>query len=182
QQSAENEDREQPVAAEDPADSTEHRARAEQEQPDLQQITGAKQRPGHRALPLVVFQTPWRPRPVRLRRVAPARAVERWNVLKRDEDMAVELHVRHVLNHAVRRQRPFLVVAAEQRDLDLLAFVLARVVLHRSQRTASPRGSMLWLSPEPARSRPRVVPENLGTPHDHLATTPPPPTHPPPPL
>src|SRR5947207_1378094 len=68
-------------------------------------------------LPLVVFQTPWWPGPVGLRRIAAAGAVERGDVLKRDQDMAVQLDVRHVLDHAVRRQRPLLVIPAEERDL-----------------------------------------------------------------
>src|SRR6478609_7162474 len=70
-----------------------------------------------------------------LRSVAAARAVKRRNVLKGDEDVAVQLDVRDLVDVAVRGQHAFLVLAAEQRDLDLLALVLARVVLHRSERS-----------------------------------------------
>src|SRR5918992_5588420 len=69
-------------------------------------------------------------RPVGLGRVAPARAVERGDVLERDQDVPVELDVRDVLDRAVRRENALLVLAAEQGDLDLLALVLVRVVLH----------------------------------------------------
>ena len=43
--------------------------------------------------------------------------------------MPVELDVRHLLDRAVRGQHAVLVLAAEQRDFDLLALVLVRVVL-----------------------------------------------------
>src|SRR4051794_11809332 len=66
-------------------------------------------------------------RPVRLGRVATARAMERRDVLQRDEDVAVELDVRHLVDSAVRREDTVLVIAAEERDLHLLALVLARV-------------------------------------------------------
>src|SRR6059036_94773 len=71
-------------------------------------------------------------RPVRLRGVAAARAVERGDVLKRDEDVAVQLDVRDVLDIAVRGEHALLVLAAEERDLDLLTLVLVGVVLHRT--------------------------------------------------
>ena len=69
-------------------------------------------------------------RPVGLGRIAAARAVEARDVLERDEDVTVELDVRDVLDRAVGGQGPLLVFAAEQRELDLLALVLVRVVLH----------------------------------------------------
>src|SRR5436309_1635324 len=69
-------------------------------------------------------------RPVRLGRIAAARAVERRDVLQRDEDVAVELDVRDLVDGAVRGEDAVLVIAAEERDLHLLALVLARVVLH----------------------------------------------------
>src|SRR5918992_2095135 len=71
-------------------------------------------------------------RPVGLGRVAAARAVQRCDVLQRDEDVAVELDVGDVLDRAVRRQRALLILAAEECDLDLLALVLVRVVLHEA--------------------------------------------------
>src|SRR4051812_28789214 len=80
-------------------------------------------------------------RPVGLGRVAAAGAVQRGDVLERDEDVPVELYVRDVVDGAVRGQHAVLVVAAEERDLDLLALVLAGVVLH-----------------EPAQSTRRIVP------------------------
>src|SRR5712691_11998204 len=69
-------------------------------------------------------------RPVRIGRVTAARAVEGGDVLQRDEDVAVQLDVGDVLDVAVRRQDALLVLAAEERDLDLLPLVFARVVLH----------------------------------------------------
>jgi hypothetical protein len=56
--------------------------------------------------------------------------VERGDVLKWDEDVTVQLDVRHVLDVAIGGQDTLLVLAAEKRDLDLLAFVFVRVVLH----------------------------------------------------
>jgi hypothetical protein len=57
--------------------------------------------------------------------------VEGGDVLERDEDVAVQLDVRDALDGAVGRERAFLVLAAEELDLDLLPLVLVRVVLHR---------------------------------------------------
>src|SRR5439155_16203587 len=79
-------------------------------------------------------------RPVRFRCIAPARAMERGDVLERDEDVAVQLDVRDVLDVAVSRQHAFLILAAEEGDLDLLALVLARVVLHSVSLTAANSG------------------------------------------
>src|SRR3954451_15272349 len=77
----------------------------------------------------VVLVEPAR-RPVRLRSVTAARAVEGRDVLERDQDVPVQLHVRDVLEVAVGGQHPVLVLAAEEGDLNLLALVLVRVVLH----------------------------------------------------
>ena len=52
------------------------------------------------------------------------------DVLQRHEDVAVQLDVGDLVDVAVRRQDALLVFAAEERDLDLLALVLAGVVLH----------------------------------------------------
>src|SRR5581483_11090989 len=79
-------------------------------------------------------------RPVGLGRVAAARAVQRGDVLQRDQDVPVELHVRDVLDVAIRGEHAVLVFAAEERDLDLLALVLVRVVLHAARR-AYPMGA-----------------------------------------
>ena len=81
-------------------------------------------------LPVVLEQAARRPVFV-LRRVAAARAVERRDVLERDEDVAVQLDVGDLVDVAVCGEDALLVIAAEERDLDLLALVLARVVLHR---------------------------------------------------
>src|SRR5262245_8987799 len=78
-------------------------------------------------------------RPVRLGSVAAARAVKRGDVLQRHEDVAVQLDVRDLVDEAVRGENTLLVVAAEESDLDALAFVFARVVLHGGQ--SSPRRS-----------------------------------------
>ena len=64
-------------------------------------------------------------------RVAAAGAVERGDVLQRHEDVAVQLDVRDLVDVAIGREHALLVLAAEERDLDLLALVLPRVVLHR---------------------------------------------------
>src|SRR5262249_46684532 len=69
-------------------------------------------------------------RPVRPGRIAAARAVEGSHVLERDQDVTVELDVRDVVDGTVRGEHAVLIVAVHQRDLDLLALVLARVVLH----------------------------------------------------
>jgi hypothetical protein len=61
--------------------------------------------------------------------------VERGNVLERDEDVPVELDVGDVLHVAVRGERPLLVLAAEERELDLLTLVLVRVVLDVTERS-----------------------------------------------
>jgi len=55
--------------------------------------------------------------------------VERGDVLKRNEDVPVQLQVRDVVEEAVRGEHAVLVVAAKERDLDLFALVLAGVVL-----------------------------------------------------
>src|SRR5712691_11591153 len=69
-------------------------------------------------------------RPIVVRRIATARAVERRDVLKGHEDVTVQLDVGDVLDVAVRSEHAFLVLAAEERDLDLLPLVLVRIVLH----------------------------------------------------
>jgi hypothetical protein len=61
--------------------------------------------------------------------------VQRGDVLKRDQDVAVELDVRDLVDGAISSQDAFVVVAAEHGDLDLFALVLARVVLHEPQRS-----------------------------------------------
>ena len=108
-------------------------------------------------------------RPVGLGGVAAARAVQGRDVLQRDEDVPVQLDVGDLVDRAVRGQHAVLVVAAEERDLDLLALVLAGVVLHlrvilaaasrRPRRRIGTRRS--WPGPSrgavPRRSRSRRV-------------------------
>src|SRR5438094_10328929 len=69
-------------------------------------------------------------RPVVVRRVAAARAMEGRDVLQGNEDVAVQLDVSDVLHVAVGRQDALLVLATEEGNLHLLALVLVRVVLH----------------------------------------------------
>src|SRR5947208_6765408 len=69
-------------------------------------------------------------RPVRLRGVAAARAVEGGDVLQRDQDVSVQLDVGDVLDEAVGGQDTVLIIAAEEGDFDLLTFVFVGVVLH----------------------------------------------------
>src|SRR3989440_1866278 len=92
-------------------------------------------------------------RPVRLRGVAATRAVERGDVLERDEDVAVQLDVRDVFDVAVGREHAILVLAAEEGDLDLLALVLVRVVLHAWQGEPIRWGSSAGRRGSGARSR-----------------------------
>jgi hypothetical protein len=61
--------------------------------------------------------------------------MEGGDVLQRDQDVAVQLEVGHVVEQAVRSEHAVLVVAAEQRDLDLLALVLVGVILDASERS-----------------------------------------------
>jgi hypothetical protein len=63
--------------------------------------------------------------------------VERGDVLQRHEDVAVQLDVRDILDVAVRGQHALLVFPAKKGDLDLLAFVLVRVVLDARERSRS---------------------------------------------
>src|SRR5581483_8902921 len=138
QQPAEDEDREQPQAADTPADEREHAADCEEEEPRLRDVACRDE--AHDALlgvrtaaarAVVVEEAAGRPVLVGLR-VAAARAVERGDVLERNEDVAVQLDVGDFVDVAVRREHAFLILASEERDLDLLTFVLACVVLHRS--------------------------------------------------
>ena len=107
-------------------------------------------------------------RPVGLGCVAPARAVQRRDVLQGHEDVPVQLDVRDVLDRAVRREHALLVLAAEERELDLLAFVLVRVVLHPAQASGSGvRGSTSASAPGAASSsrptfRPRALRREAG--------------------
>jgi hypothetical protein len=82
----------------------------------------------------VVVAEPAR-RPVRLRRIAPARAVQRRDVLQRDEDVPVQLDVRDLFDRAIGGEDALLILAAEERDLDLLALVLVGVILDAAQRS-----------------------------------------------
>src|SRR5438128_2033627 len=87
-------------------------------------------------------------RPVVFRRVATARTMERGDVLQRDENVSVQLDVGDVLHVAIRGQDTLLVLAPEEGDLDLLALVFVRVVLHRS----------LSLAASVSRPEPRIWP------------------------
>src|SRR5256714_2922996 len=80
---------------------------------------------------LAVFLLEPARRPIVVRRVAAARTVEGCDVLQGDEDMPVQLDVGDVLDVAVGGQDTLLVFPSEEGDLDLLALVLVRVVLHR---------------------------------------------------
>src|SRR5262249_2615827 len=76
-------------------------------------------------------------RPIRLRRIAAARTVEGGNVLQRDQDVAVQLDLGAVVDGAVRGEPAVLVNAGHPWHFALLALVLARVVLHVSERSRS---------------------------------------------
>ena len=58
--------------------------------------------------------------------------MQRSDVLERDQDVPVQLDMSDLVDGAVRGQDAVLVIAAEERDLDLLPLVLAGVVLHRA--------------------------------------------------
>src|SRR5439155_17585591 len=81
-------------------------------------------------------------RPVRLGGVASTRAVQGGDVLERNQDVPVQLHVRDVFEVAVRGQHAVLVLAAEEGDLDLLTLVLVCVVLHATSRRTYPIGAV----------------------------------------
>jgi len=57
--------------------------------------------------------------------------------------VAVELDVGDVFDDAVRREDAVLVIAAEERDLDLLALVLVRVILDSSETSVKALSSMV---------------------------------------
>jgi hypothetical protein len=84
--------------------------------------------------------------------------VEGSNVLKRDENVAVQLEVRDALDSAVGGQRAVLVLAPEELDLDLLALVLVRVVLHRPERSGTTGNIRVVPAVQAVKCRPRVVP------------------------
>ncbi len=62
--------------------------------------------------------------------------MQRRDVLERNEDVPVQLDVRDLIDIAVRSEDALLVLAAEECDLDLLALVLACVVLDAWNRNA----------------------------------------------
>src|SRR5829696_3085064 len=97
---------------------------------DLSRLRAIATRPRIALRLVAVFLRESSRRPVRLRRVAAAGAVERSDVLERHENVPVELDVGDVVDVAVRGEDAVLILAAEERDLDLLALVLVRVVLH----------------------------------------------------
>jgi hypothetical protein len=83
--------------------------------------------------------------------------VEGGDVLERDEDVPVQLEVRHALDSAVGREGAVLIFAAEQLDLDLLTLVLVRVVLHSSERSGFLGFIPFVLAVQLAKCRPRGV-------------------------
>jgi hypothetical protein len=72
--------------------------------------------------------------------------------------VAVQFDVRHFFDVAVRRQHTLLVFAAEERNLDLLALVLVRVVLDAPERSENPLSSVVVAAVFAAKSRGGVVP------------------------
>ena len=132
EQRAEDEERRSPVAADRPADRAERTrtgsGRAATPCPSSWRLRAASTS-CRRGVALVVAEPAGRP--VGLGRVAAAGAMQRGDVLERHEDVAVQLDVGDVLDRAVRGEHALLILAAEERDLDLLALVLVRVVLHR---------------------------------------------------
>src|SRR5205823_11710804 len=118
----------EPIAAQHPAEPAEQRAGADQQSPRLQNVAKNEKSTAQsgRSLVAVFLLEPSR-RPVVLRRIAAARTVQRGDVLERDEDVPIQLDVSHFLDVAVGGQNALLVLAAEERDLDLLAFVLVGV-------------------------------------------------------
>ena len=100
------------------------RARATQ----LQEVA-SRHRPALGLVVAVVLRQAPR-RPIRVWSVAAARAMQgdAGDVLKRDQDVSVQLDVRDLVDRAVRRQHTVVVIASEKRDLDLLDLVLAGVL------------------------------------------------------
>jgi hypothetical protein len=87
--------------------------------------------------------------------------VKRGDVLKRNQDVAVQLDVGDVLDEAICGQHAVLVIAPEERDLDLLALVFVGVVLDGSER--SDLGSTIYVAP--AAGDPRPI---RSSPPDHV--------------
>src|SRR5215468_4425376 len=102
-------------------------------------MTTSRPATGRTLLPVFLLEAARRP--VVVRRIASARAVEGGDVLERDQDVAVELDVGHILDIAVRGQDALLVLAAEECDVDLLALVLVRVVLDTPKPSGIPHSS-----------------------------------------
>ena len=131
QKRAENQHREPAIAPEPVADCGKSAAESDQQEPAFQHVPDPQERAHDLSLVVVAIDLVQAARrPVRLGRVAAAGAVERGDVLQRDQDVTVQLDVGDVLDEAVSGEHAVLVVASEQGDLDLLALVLVRVVLH----------------------------------------------------
>src|SRR4029077_15960675 len=90
-------------------------------------------------------------RPVVVGRVAATRTVERGDVLERNEDVSVQLNVGDVLHVAVGGQDTFLVFAAEECDLDLLALVFVGVVLDAPEPSENPLSYVVVLAVQAAK-------------------------------
>src|ERR1051325_6110949 len=75
---------------------------------------------------LVLVEPAWRP--IGLGRVAPARAVNRGDVLLRARDVAVQFQGNDAFDQDAGGQLPILVIGAEHRDLDLVLFCVVDVV------------------------------------------------------
>src|SRR6266550_4617329 len=136
QHAAEDKDREQTVTARRPADQAEDRAGAEQQGPCLENVPNDDKAPAHCGALVTVFllEPPWRP--VVVGSIATARTVQRGDVLQRNENVPVQLYVGDVLHVAIGGEDAFLILAAEKGDLNLLALVFVRVVLHRGPQSS----------------------------------------------
>ena len=131
QERAEREEQARRHPTDQPADATERGGKQCYECGCLREVQRDGSRHDLRLSGVVLDEPAWRP--VGFRSVAPTRAVQRRDVLKRDEDVPVELDMRDILERAVRGEDAFLVLAAEESDFDLLALVLVRVVVHEPQ-------------------------------------------------
>ena len=148
------EEQQQPVAAERPAGEPHQCGERDEARPCLQHVPRDDQPTPHGvALSVVVGVAvvigERAGRPVGLGRVAAARAMQRSDVLQRDQDVTVQLDVRDVLDVAIRGQHAVLVLAAEEGDLDLLALVFVRVVLdaaHPSLSCITRRVPFRWIA------------------------------------
>ena len=117
EQACEEDDREEAIAADEPAEGGENCGGTDEERPGLDQVDRGGEPAAHSSGVVALVVGEAARRPVRLGRVASTRAMKRGDVLERNQDVAVELDVRHVVDRAVRGEHAVLVVARPRRPV-----------------------------------------------------------------